>query len=85
MRVVAYGVGSVTQFPGLHIGSERLVAESGDTIATEIELVNGDPASGRFRREGTTCEISRVRDGRIVSCRSYSMAEAEGDDRVRVA
>jgi ketosteroid isomerase-like protein len=74
---VAYGVGSVTQFPGLYIGSDRVVAESGDTIVTEIELVNGDLASGRFRRQGTTCEISRVRDGRIVSCRSYYMAAAE--------
>ena len=82
---VAYGVGSVTQFPGLYIGSDRVVAESGDTIVTEIELVNGDPASGRFRRQGTTCEISRVRDGRIVSCRSYYMAAAaEGEDTVRV-
>jgi hypothetical protein len=33
---VAYGVGSVTQFPGLYIGSDRVVAESGDTIVTEI-------------------------------------------------
>jgi signal transduction histidine kinase/ketosteroid isomerase-like protein len=82
---VAYGVGSVTQFPGLYIGSDRVVAESGDTIVTEIELVNGDLASGRFRRQGTTCEISRVRDGRIVSCRSYYMAAAaEGEDTVRV-
>jgi hypothetical protein len=47
--------------------------------------VNGDLASGRFRRQGTTCEISRVRDGRIVSCRSYYMAAAaEGEDTVRV-
>ena len=81
---VAYGVGSATQFPGLHIGSERVVAESRDTVVSEIELVNGDPASGRFRRQGTTCEISRVRDGRIVSCRSYYMAAAEGEDTVRV-
>jgi hypothetical protein len=65
----------VTQFPGLHIDSERLAAESGDTVVTEIRLVNGDPASGHFRRQGTVCEISRVRDGRIVSCRSYYMAE----------
>jgi GAF domain-containing protein/ketosteroid isomerase-like protein len=81
---VAYGVGSATQFPGLHIGSERVVAESRDTVVSEIELVNGDPASGRFRRQGTTCEISQVRDGRIVSCRSYYMAAAEGENTVRV-
>jgi hypothetical protein len=82
---VACGVGSVTQFPGLYIGSERVVAETGDTIVTEIELVSGDPTSGWFRSQGTTCEISRVRDGRIVSCRSYYMAApSEGEDTVRV-
>jgi signal transduction histidine kinase/ketosteroid isomerase-like protein len=82
---VGYGVGSVSQFPGLFIGSERLVAESGDTMVTEIEIVNGDPASGRSRRQGTTCEICRVHEGRIVSCRSYYMAEAGGgEDAVRV-
>jgi signal transduction histidine kinase/ketosteroid isomerase-like protein len=82
---VAYGVGSVTQFPGLYIESERLIAESGDTVVTEISLVNGDPASGHYRQQGTTCEIIRVRDGRIVSCRSYYMAEAgDSEDAVRV-
>jgi signal transduction histidine kinase/ketosteroid isomerase-like protein len=82
---VAYGVRSVTQFPGLHIASECVVAESGDTVVTEIRLVNGDPASGRCRQQGTACEVSRVRYGRIVSCRSYYMAELGGtDDAVRV-
>jgi hypothetical protein len=41
-------------------------------------LVNGDPASGHCRQQATACEISRVRDGRIVSCRSYYMAETRG-------
>jgi signal transduction histidine kinase/ketosteroid isomerase-like protein len=82
---VAYGVGSTSQFPGLHIDSERIVAESGDTVVTEIRLVNGDPESGHFRQQGTACEICRVRDGRIVSCRSYYMAEpADRMDAVRV-
>jgi signal transduction histidine kinase/ketosteroid isomerase-like protein len=81
---VAYGVASVTQFPGLRIGSERVIAESGDTVVTEISMLNGDPESGHFRRQGTTCEICRVRDGRIVSCRSYYMAEPDGEDAVRV-
>src|SRR5437879_2911408 len=82
---VAYGVGSVSQFPGLYIASERIVAESGDTIVTEIDLVSGDPASGHSRRQGTACEICRVRDGRIVSCRSYYMPEpADRADAVRV-
>ncbi|MDX6211307.1 MAG: hypothetical protein QOF82_394 [Frankiales bacterium] len=82
---VAYGVGSVTQFPGLYIASERIVAESGDTIVAEIDLVTGDPASGHSRRQGTACEICRVREGRIVSCRSYYMPEpAERQEAVRV-
>ena len=82
---VAYGVGSVTQFPGLHIDSESIVAESDDTVVTEIRLVNGDPAGGNYREQGTTCEICRIRDGRIVSCRSYYMPEAaDRIDAVRV-
>ncbi|MDT4923956.1 MAG: hypothetical protein QOG01_1669, partial [Pseudonocardiales bacterium] len=82
---VAYGVGSVSQFPGLYIASERIVAQSDDTIVTEIDLVSGDPASGHSRVTGTTCEICRVRDGRIVSCRSYYMPEpADRADAVRV-
>jgi GAF domain-containing protein len=82
---VAYGVGSVSQFPGLYIASERIVSESGDTIVTEIDLVSGDPASGQSRPVGTSCEISRVRDGRIVSVRSYYMPEpADRVEAVRV-
>jgi GAF domain-containing protein len=82
---VAYGVASVTQFPGLFIASERIVAQSGDTIVTEINLVTGDPGSGHSRQWGTACEICRVRDGRIVSCLSYYMPEpADRADAVRV-
>jgi signal transduction histidine kinase len=81
---IAYGVGSTTQFPGLYIDSDRVVAESSDTIVAEAELVNGDRASGNFRRQGTVCEIWRLREGRVVSCRSYYMAEAAQEDAVRV-
>ncbi|MCU1657250.1 MAG: putative GAF-sensor signal transduction histidine kinase [Pseudonocardiales bacterium] len=82
---VAYGVGSVSQFPGLYIASERLVAESGDTIVTEIDMVTGDFAGGQSRQQGTVCEIFRERDGRIVSCRSYYMpAPADRAEAVRV-
>src|ERR1700719_2514457 len=82
---VGYGFGSVSQFPGLYIASERIVAQSNDTIVTEIRLVNGHPASANSRQQGTACEICRVRDGRIVSCRSYYMAEPAGrEDAVRV-
>src|ERR1700730_1080117 len=72
---VGYVVASVSQFPGLYIASERLVAASDDTIVAEIDLVTGDPAVGPSRPVGTSCEIWRVRDGRIVSDRSYYMPE----------
>ncbi|MCW2691550.1 MAG: Histidine kinase [Mycobacterium sp.] len=72
---VAYGVRSASEFPGRYIVSERVVAEADDTVVTEIRLVCGDPAGGHSRAAGTACEIWRVREGRIVSCRSYSMPE----------
>jgi GAF domain-containing protein len=82
---VAYGVASVSRFPGLYIGSERLIADSGDTIVTEVQLVNGDPASGHSRPQGRSCMIWRGRDGRIVSCHGYYMADpAEGAGAVVV-
>ena len=82
---VGYGVASASQFPGLSIASERIVAESGDTIVSEITLVNGDPVGGQMRNQGTVLEIFRVRDGRIVSVRSYYMPEPAGRaDAVRV-
>jgi GAF domain-containing protein/ketosteroid isomerase-like protein len=82
---VAYGVGSVSQFPGLYIASERVVAESEDTVVTEVDLMSGDPAGGHSRPVGTSCEICRVRDGRIVSIHSYYMPEPAGrPDAVRV-
>jgi signal transduction histidine kinase/ketosteroid isomerase-like protein len=82
---LAYGVGSATQFPSLYIGAERIVAEHGDVVVTEIDMVHGDPAGGVSRRQGTVCEICRVRDGRIASVRSYYMAEpADEEEAVRV-
>ncbi|MDQ1716387.1 MAG: hypothetical protein QOE89_340, partial [Pseudonocardiales bacterium] len=82
---VAYGLASVGQFPGLAIASERVVAESGDTIVCEIDLVTGDRGGGQVRPQGTVCEILRVRDGRIVAIRSYYMpVPVERADGVRV-
>jgi GAF domain-containing protein/ketosteroid isomerase-like protein len=82
---VGYGVASVSQFPELFIASERIVAESDDTIVSEIRLVNGDPAGEHSRGQGSVCEIFQVRDGRIVSIRSYHMPEpADRADGVRV-
>jgi signal transduction histidine kinase/ketosteroid isomerase-like protein len=83
--VVGYGVARVSQFPGIYIASEHIVAESDDTIVTELDLVTDDPADGQSRRQSMACEICRVRDGRIVSVRSYYMAEpAYRADAVRV-
>ncbi|MDT4915748.1 MAG: hypothetical protein QOH89_448, partial [Pseudonocardiales bacterium] len=82
---VRYGVGRVSLFPELYIAAERIVAKSEDMIVTEIDLVTGDPASGHSQQQGTTCEICRVRDGRIVSFRSYYMPEpADRAETVRV-
>ena len=75
---VGYGVMSVRHFPGLCVASERIVAETGDTIVVEILLVNGDPAGEQSRRQGAACEIWRVRDGRAVSIRSYYMPQPGG-------
>jgi signal transduction histidine kinase/ketosteroid isomerase-like protein len=73
---VGYGVVSLSQFPGLRIGSEQVVAESGGVVVVELTLLNGDPGSDDARPQGTTCEIWRVRDGRAVSVHSYYMPEA---------
>jgi GAF domain-containing protein/ketosteroid isomerase-like protein len=82
---LAYGAGSATQFPSLYIGAERVVAENGDVVVTEIDMVRGDPTGGVSHRQGTVCEICGVRDGRIASVRSYYMAEpADEEEAVRV-
>ena len=82
---VEYLIMSVRHIPGLHIASERVVAESDDTAVTEIGLVDDDPAGGHARQQGTACEIWRVRGGRAVSVRSYYMPEpADRADPVRV-
>jgi ketosteroid isomerase-like protein len=77
---VAYGLGSVSEFRDLYIVPERVVAQTEDIVVTEIRMVTRDPATGRERRQGTVCEINHVRDGRIVSSRSYYMAEPEDDE-----
>lgn len=82
--VVAYGAGATAEFPHLYIAEQRTVAEAADVVVTEIVLVNGDRGSGTARRWGTTCEIWRGRDGRVVSCRSYYMPETRDDDAVPV-
>jgi signal transduction histidine kinase/ketosteroid isomerase-like protein len=82
---VGYGIASAKQLPGLVVGSQRIVAATDDTIVREAQLVTTDHTGGRPRPQGTVCEIYGVRDGRIVSVRSYYMPEpADRADAVRV-
>ena len=68
----AYVTAVFREFPGLRIHGARIVAERGDTIVAEHQLLNGDPSLG-------------PRDGRVVAYRSYYAAEgADREDVVRV-
>ena len=81
----AYATAVFREFPGLRIHGARIVAESGDTIVVEHQILNGDPSRGPLRRQGSVCEIYRVRDGRVVAYRSYYAAEgADREDVVNV-
>ena len=81
----AYVTGVFREFPGLRIHDARVVAESGDTIVIEHQIINGDPSRGPLRPQGSVCEIYRVRDGRVVAYRSYYSAEgAAREDVVKV-
>ena len=81
----AYVTAVFREFPGLRIHGARIVAECGDTIVAEHQILNGDPSLGPLRPQGSVCEIYRVRDGRVVTYRSYYAAEgADREDVVRV-
>ena len=81
----AYVTGVFREFPGLRIHGARIVAESGDTIVVEHQILNGDPALGPLRPQGSVCEIYRVRDGRVVAYTSYYAPEdADREDVVNV-
>jgi signal transduction histidine kinase/ketosteroid isomerase-like protein len=81
----AYVTAAFREFPGLRIHGARVVAEGGDTIVVEHQLLNGDPSLGPLRPQGSVCEIYRVRDGRVVACTSYYAAErAHREDVVNV-
>jgi signal transduction histidine kinase/ketosteroid isomerase-like protein len=81
----AYVTAVFREFPGLRIHDARVVAESGDTIVVEHQILNGDPSRGPLRPQGSVCEIYRVRDGRVVAYRSYYAAEgADREDVVNV-
>ena len=81
----AYVTAVFREFPGLRIHGARVVAERGDTIVVEHQILNGDPSRGPLRPQGSVCEIYRVRDGRVVAYRSYYAAEqADREDVVNV-
>jgi signal transduction histidine kinase/ketosteroid isomerase-like protein len=81
----AYVTAVFREFPRLRIHGARVVAECGDTIVVEHQILNGDPSRAPLRPQGSVCEIYRVRDGRVVAYRSYYAAEgADREDVVRV-
>jgi limonene-1,2-epoxide hydrolase len=78
----AYVTGVFREFPGLRIHGARIVAERGNTIVAEHQLLNGNPSLGPLRPQGSVCEIYRVRDARVVAYRSYYAAEQEDREDV---
>jgi signal transduction histidine kinase/limonene-1,2-epoxide hydrolase len=78
----AYVTAVFREFPGLRIHGARIVAERGDTIVAEHQLLNGNPSLGPLRPQGSVCEIYRVRDARVVAYRSYYAAEQEDREDV---
>jgi signal transduction histidine kinase/ketosteroid isomerase-like protein len=82
---VGYTAAIFREFPRLRIHDTRIVAESGDTIVAEHQILNGDPSGGPLRPQGSVCEIYRAREGRIVAYTSYYMPEgADREDVVNV-
>jgi signal transduction histidine kinase/ketosteroid isomerase-like protein len=82
---LGYATAIFREFPRLRVHDARVVAESGDTIVVEHQILNGDPAGGPLRPQGSVCGIYRARDGRIVSYTVYYMPEgADREDVVNV-
>ncbi|WP_324338101.1 nuclear transport factor 2 family protein [Baekduia sp.] len=83
--VLGYVTAVFREFPRLRIQETRIVAESGDTIVVEHQILNGDPSGGPLRPQGSVCAIYRARGGRIVAHTSYYAAEgADREDVVNV-
>jgi signal transduction histidine kinase/limonene-1,2-epoxide hydrolase len=81
----AYVAAVVREFPGLRIHDARVVAESGDTIVIEHQILDGDPSRGPLRPQGSVCEIYRVRDARVIAFRGYyTAAGTDREDLVKV-
>ena len=78
----AYLSGIVQAYPGVTVANRRVVAESPDAVVSEFQLLNPtaelvpdpsrpDPAAVPWRLDGVTCEVLRLRGGRISSLHSY--------------
>jgi GAF domain-containing protein/ketosteroid isomerase-like protein len=86
--IAVRGLAGVTDFvslragarPGLRVEPERVFVEAGDTLVTEVRLVDagsGDSADGAGGFETRACDLFRIADGRIVEWRVYADPAAE--------
>jgi signal transduction histidine kinase/limonene-1,2-epoxide hydrolase len=85
--MVVHGLAAVTDFvkettdarPGLRIDHERVFAEAGERIVTEVRMTDTatDPAAGDGARATSACGLYRVTEGRIAEWRVYHDPFAE--------
>lgn len=74
---LAYLTGILRAYPGVTVAARRVVALSRDAVVSEFHLVNPelssavDSSTAPWQLDGITCEVLRVRDGRLVSLHSY--------------
>ncbi len=78
----AYLSGIAQAYPGVTVANRRVVAEAPNAVVSEFQLLNPtaalvpDPSSPDgagvpWRLDGVTCEVLRLRGGRISSLHSY--------------
>ncbi len=78
----AYLSGIMQAYPGVTVANRRVVADSPDAVVSEFQLLNPtaalvpdpsgpDGAGVPWRLDGVTCEVLRLRRGRISSLHSY--------------
>ena len=69
----AYATGVLETMPGIRIELESVVAECGETFVAESRLISTDEHAAwtGWRLEGSVCELFRIVDGEIASCRTF--------------
>ena len=72
----AYVTAVFREFPGLRIHGARIVAESGDTIVVEHQILNGDPSLGAAAPAGLGC--ARSTRARRARRRLHELLRARG-------